>query len=108
VPIDRPVRALIQSSDVLHSFYIPSFRTKMDAVPGRYTDLWFQATKAGDFPIFCAEYCGTSHSDMLSHVVVHPPGEYEKVLAQTCVDADSKVGAPPGKDLFNRQRCPTR
>jgi cytochrome c oxidase subunit II len=107
VPIDRDVRMLISSIDVLHALYIPSFRTKMDAVPGRYTDMWFQATKAGDYPIFCAEYCGTSHSDMLSHVIVHPAGEYEKWLSKTCVDADSKVGAPRGKDLFDRQGCST-
>ncbi len=107
VPVDRSVRMLISSVDVLHSLYIPSFRTKMDAVPGRYTDLWFQATKAGDYPIFCAEYCGTSHSDMLSHVVVHPAGEYEKWLNKACVDADSKVGPERGKDLFERQGCST-
>ena len=107
VPIDRPVRMLISSVDVLHALYIPSFRTKMDAVPGRYTDMWFQATRAGDYPIFCAEYCGTSHSDMLSHVIVHPAGDYEKWLNKACVDADSKVGPERGKDLFDRQGCST-
>jgi len=107
VPIDRPVRMLISSVDVLHALYIPSFRTKMDAVPGRYTDMWFQGTRAGDYPIFCAEYCGTSHSDMLSHVIVHPAGEYEKWLNKACVDADSKSGPERGKDLFDRQGCAT-
>ncbi len=107
VPIDRPVRMLISSVDVLHALYIPSFRTKMDAVPGRYTDLWFQATKAGEYPIFCAEYCGTSHSDMLSHVTVHPAGEYETWLDKTCKEADSETGAPRGAKLFERQGCST-
>lgn len=107
VPIDRPVRMLISSVDVLHALYIPSFRTKMDAVPGRYTDLWFQATKAGDYPIFCAEYCGTSHSDMLSHVVVHPPGEYETWLRGACEKADSLVGPERGKKLYTQQGCDT-
>jgi cytochrome c oxidase subunit 2 len=107
VPIDRPVRMLISSVDVLHALYIPAFRTKMDAVPGRYTDLWFQATKAGDYPLFCAEYCGTSHSDMLSHVIVHPPGEYETWLDKTCKEADSETGAPRGAKLFERQGCST-
>jgi cytochrome c oxidase subunit 2 len=79
----------------------------MDAVPGRYTDLWFQATKPGDYPIFCAEYCGTSHSDMLTHVVVHPPGEYEKWLDATCKAADSDVGAPRGAKLYEKQGCNT-
>ena len=107
VPIDRPVRMLINSVDVLHALYIPAFRTKMDAVPGRYTDLWFHATKAGDYPIFCAEYCGTSHSDMLAHAIVHPPGEYEKWLDDSCKKADSLVGPERGKQLFTKQGCDT-
>jgi len=107
VPIDRPVRMLISSVDVLHALYIPSFRTKMDAVPGRYTDMWFQATKAGDYPIFCAEYCGTSHSDMLSHVTVHPAGEYETWLKGACEKADSMVGPERGKKLYSQQGCET-
>ncbi len=56
VPVNTPVRVLIASEDVLHSLYFPSFRTKMDAVPGRYTQLWFTATRTGTFHIFCAEY----------------------------------------------------
>ena len=107
VPIDRPVRMLISSVDVLHALYIPSFRTKMDAVPGRYTDLWFQATKPGDYPIFCAEYCGTSHSDMLSHVVVHPAGQYEAWLRGACEKADSMGGPARGKKLYSQQGCET-
>lgn len=107
VPIDRPVRMIISSVDVLHALYIPAFRTKMDAVPGRYTDLWFQATKAGDYPLFCAEYCGTSHSDMLTHVVVHPAGEYETWLKTACEKADSMVGPERGKKLFTQQGCDT-
>jgi len=107
VPVDRPVRMLISSVDVLHALYIPSFRTKMDAVPGRYTDMWFQATKPGEYPIFCAEYCGTSHSDMLSRVVVHPPGEYETWLKGACEKADSLVGPERGKKLYSQQGCET-
>ena len=107
VPIDRPVRMLISSVDVLHALYIPSFRTKMDAVPGRYTDMWFQATKAGDYPIFCAEYCGTSHSDMITRVVVHPKGGYEKWLASTIAAADSLTGKDRGAMLYEKQGCST-
>lgn len=107
VPIDRPVRMIISSVDVLHALYIPAFRTKMDAVPGRYTDLWFQATKAGDYPLFCAEYCGTSHSDMLAHVIVHPPGGYEKWLDGACKAADSLEGPERGKQLYTKQGCDT-
>src|SRR5450755_4578790 len=107
VPVNTPVRMVINSVDVIHSLYIPSFRTKMDAVPGRYTDLWFKATQVGEFPIFCAEYCGTSHSDMLSRVVVHPPGGYEKWLARTIAQADSLTGVDRGKMLYEKQGCST-
>ncbi|HYP99227.1 MAG TPA: cytochrome c oxidase subunit II [Polyangiaceae bacterium] len=107
VPVNTPVRMVINSVDVLHSLYIPSFRTKMDAVPGRYTDLWFKATQVGEFPIFCAEYCGTSHSDMITRVVVHPPGEYEKWLAKTIAAADSLTGVDRGKMLYEKQGCST-
>ncbi len=68
---NQPTRLLIQSQDVLHSFYVPAFRIKRDAVPGRYTKIWFTPTKAGEFLALCTEFCGTSHSDMLSRVVVH-------------------------------------
>ena len=70
VPANRPVRLLITSRDVLHSFFVPSFRIKMDAVPGRYTQTWFEATKPGTYQILCTEYCGLSHSKMLGEVVV--------------------------------------
>jgi cytochrome c oxidase subunit 2 len=107
VPVDRPVRMVINAVDVLHSFYIPNFRVKMDAVPGRYTDLWFQATKAGDFPVLCAEYCGTSHSNMLTHVIVHPPGGYEAWLDE---QKNKLLSMPPeelGKLLYEKQGCST-
>ncbi len=107
VPVNTAVRMIINSVDVIHSLYIPSFRTKMDAVPGRYTDLWFKATQTGEFPIFCAEYCGTSHSDMLSRVVVHPPGGYEKWLAATIAQADSLTGKDRGAMLYEKQGCST-
>jgi cytochrome c oxidase subunit 2 len=74
----KNVRILIKSTDVLHSLYIPEFRVKMDAVPGRYTDLWFKPEISGTYPIYCTEYCGKSHSDMLSQVVVHEGDGYDK------------------------------
>ena len=107
VPVNKPVRIIIHSVDVLHSLYLPNFRVKMDAVPGRYTDLWFQATKTGDFPIFCAEYCGTSHSDMLSHVIVHPPGEYEKWLVEQKKKMEEIPLPELGKLLYQKQGCAT-
>jgi cytochrome c oxidase subunit 2 len=78
VPAHRPVRLLITSRDVLHSWYVPAFRTKMDAVPGRYSQTWFEATMTGTFPIYCAEYCGTGHSMMLGEVIVMEPEEYDQ------------------------------
>jgi cytochrome c oxidase subunit 2 len=70
VPINKPVKMLMSSEDVLHSFFIPNFRVKQDVVPGMYTSVWFEAKVPGKHQIFCAEYCGTSHSGMLAKLVV--------------------------------------
>ncbi len=70
VPVGRPVRILMSSTDVLHSFFIPAFRVKQDVLPNRYSAVWFEATKTGVYDIFCTEYCGTSHSGMLGKVHV--------------------------------------
>ncbi|HEY3500295.1 MAG TPA: cytochrome c oxidase subunit II [Polyangiaceae bacterium] len=105
VPVDRPVRVVLHSVDVLHSLFIPNFRVKMDAVPGRYTDLWFQATKVGEFPIFCAEYCGTSHSDMITRVVVHEPGGYEKWLDEMKRKSEDMPLPELGKLVYEKQGC---
>ncbi|NOK06835.1 MULTISPECIES: cytochrome c oxidase subunit II [Myxococcus] len=82
VPANRPVRLLITSRDVLHSFYVPSFRIKMDALPGRYTQIWFEATKPGTYQVLCTEYCGLSHSKMLAEVVVLPQEEYDNWIQE--------------------------
>jgi cytochrome c oxidase subunit 2 len=105
VPVNKNVRVVIQSLDVLHSLYVPNFRVKMDAVPGRYTDLWFRATVPGKYPIFCAEYCGTSHSDMLSEVVVHPPGGYEKWVKEQIEIANNLPPVELGKRVYEKQGC---
>lgn len=80
VPKDQPVRLLMTSKDVIHSFYIPAFRVKKDVVPGRYTSVWFTAIEEGDFPVFCTEYCGDEHSSMLAVVRVVPADQYEKAV----------------------------
>lgn len=80
VPRGRNVKLLITSRDVVHSFYVPAFRLKQDAVPGRYTTAWFNATHDGSFPVYCAEYCGLDHSRMWARVVVVEPDEYEQWL----------------------------
>lgn len=80
VPINQPVRLIMSSRDVIHSFYIPAFRTKQDVVPGRYTALWFEANKLGDFQVFCTEYCGDGHSAMLAKVHVLSKEKFEEWL----------------------------
>jgi cytochrome c oxidase subunit 2 len=105
VPVDTPVRLVITSDDVIHSLYIPAFRLKKDAVPGRYTKMWFRATQPGDFQIFCAEYCGTSHSDMLARTIVHPPGEFEKWLENASNFLDKMSPAEAGEKLFKQRGC---
>ncbi|MDY7232101.1 cytochrome c oxidase subunit II [Hyalangium rubrum] len=82
VPANRPVRLLITSRDVLHSFYVPAFRIKMDALPGRYTQIWFEATKPGTYQVLCTEYCGLSHSKMLAEVVVLAPEDFEEWMKE--------------------------
>jgi len=81
VPVGQPVKLLIGSEDVIHSVYIPAFRVKMDAVPGRTTTLWFEATKPGRYRLFCAEYCGMKHSGMIGEIIVLGPGDFQTWLA---------------------------
>ena len=80
VPVDRPVKLIMTSRDVIHSFFIPSFRIKQDAVPGMYSYLWFEARKKGSFYVFCAELCGTGHSNMIAKVNVLSLEEWEHWL----------------------------
>ncbi len=105
IPVGRPVKLIMTSQDVIHSFYIPAFRVKQDVLPGRYTTQWFEATKPGEYHLFCAEYCGTSHSGMIGKVVAMDPADYEKWLSGA-----SNLGiamASGGADLFERYGCRT-
>src|SRR5262249_18585020 len=104
VPVGRSVKLTMTSEDVIHSFFVPAFRVKADVVPGRYSPLWFEATKPGSYHLFCAEYCGTEHSGMIGHVVVMEPAEYQAWLS----------GGPPaaalasaGQALFEQLGCIT-
>lgn len=90
VPIGQAVRLTMTSEDVIHSFYIPAFRMKFDVVPGRYTTSWFEATKIGEYHLFCAEYCGTEHSGMIGKIVVMEPADFQRWLAE----APPVVGQP--------------
>jgi cytochrome c oxidase subunit 2 len=80
VPIGRPVKLVMTSQDVIHSFYVPALRIKHDVLPGRYESLWFTATRTGAFHLFCSEYCGTDHSRMGGEVVVMEPAAYGRWL----------------------------
>ena len=76
VPAGKPVKFLLSASDVLHGFYLPDFRVKMDMIPGRVTTLWVQPDRPGSYQIFCTVYCGTGHSNMLARLIVMPQAEY--------------------------------
>jgi cytochrome c oxidase subunit 2 len=103
IPTGRPIKITITSEDVLHSLYFPSFRTKMDAIPGRYTELWFEAQKVGTYHIFCAEYCGTKHSGMIGSVTVMEPADYQAWLA----GGTGGTLAERGNALFQQLACST-
>jgi cytochrome c oxidase subunit II len=102
VPIDVPVRLVMTSQDVIHSFFVPAFRMKKDVLPGRYTETWFRATKLGSFHLFCAEYCGSEHSRMTGHIVVLPQEEYGRWLAAQ-PQADNL--AKEGEAIFQARGC---
>lgn len=102
VPIGKPVRLIMSSRDVIHSFYIPAFRTKQDVVPGRYTALWFEANKLGDFQVFCTEFCGTGHSSMLAKLHVLPQDEFNEWLQNDPYKGLSNIEI--GQNIFS-QKC---
>src|SRR5262245_19226462 len=81
VPVGRPIKLIMTSEDVIHSLYVPAFRVKHDVIPGRYSVLWFEATKTGSFHLFCTEYCGTEHSGMVGEVIVMEPADYQAWLS---------------------------
>ena len=104
VPLGRAVKVTFTSEDVLHSMFFPAFRTKADAIPGRYSSVWFTPTKLGDFHLFCAEYCGTRHSGMVGRVVVMEPAAYQAWLTGGVVGGSL---AQRGEQLFNDLSCNT-
>ncbi len=104
VPVGRAVKLVITSEDTIHSFFIPAFRVKKDAVPGRYNYAWFRATKTGTFHLFCTEYCGTEHSKMIGRVVVMEPEEYQVWLSGGPVPESPVL---QGERLFTELNCIT-
>ncbi|MGB9233957.1 MAG: cytochrome c oxidase subunit II [Terriglobales bacterium] len=103
VPTGQNVKLIMTSQDVIHSFFIPAFRIKQDVLPGRYTTLWFKATKPGVYHLFCAEYCGTMHSGMGGSIVVMEPQEY----AQWMAGNGSPALQETGQQLFSSLGCST-
>ena len=106
VPVGRAVRVQMISQDVIHSLYFPAFRVKQDVLPGRYTQLWFEPTKVGDYHIFCAEYCGTEHSGMIGTVHVMTPEDYQSWLSGA-TGGTAQSPAQAGEQLFTQSGCPT-
>jgi len=124
LPLGQPVRLIMTSQDAIHSFFVPAFRLKQDVLPGRYTALSFTPTKAGEFRLLCAEYCGSAHSQMLGRIVVMRPSDYARWLGSAtqtqslaqhgfarfralgcsgCHDANSTVHAPFLTGLLGRE-----
>ncbi len=104
VPLGQPIQLTMTSEDVIHSFYVPAFRIKADVLPGRYTTVWFEATKAGSYQLFCAEYCGAEHSRMIGRVVVMEPRDYEIWLSGR---EPGKPLVASGEELFQLSACHT-
>jgi cytochrome c oxidase subunit II len=104
VPVGRPVKLIMGSEDVLHSYYIPAFRVKADVIPGRYNNLWFTAKKPGRYHLFCAEYCGTKHSGMIGWIVAMEPSDFQQWLSGGRTE-DSPTAA--GAKLFQDLVCNT-
>jgi cytochrome c oxidase subunit 2 len=104
VPIGRDVKMIMTSQDVIHSFFVPAFRIKQDVVPGRYTTLWFHATKAGTYHLFCSQYCGTQHSGMIGWITVMQPRDYQAWMSGA---AGNQPLAVTGEKLFTELGCVT-
>jgi len=104
VPMGVPIKMIMTSEDVIHSFYVPAFRVKQDVLPGRYTTLWFEATKPGEYHLFCAEYCGAEHAKMGGKVIVLKPEDYAAWLAGKKPETTMLAS---GAELFESLACHT-
>ena len=102
VPIGRPVKLIMGSEDVIHSFFVPDFRVKVDVVPGRYNTLWFTASQPGRYHIFCTQYCGTKHSSMIGWVTAMDPAEYQAWLSS---ESSGSSMSNSGARLFQDLAC---
>lgn len=104
IPVNRNIKLIMGSEDVIHNFYVPDFRVKMDVVPGRYNTLWFRPTAVGRYRLYCSQYCGTNHAEMTGWVTVMDPADYSAWLADETGDTNP-VSA--GEKLFTQLACNT-
>jgi cytochrome c oxidase subunit 2 len=105
VPTGRNIKLILASEDVIHDFFVPAFRVKMDVVPGHYNTMWFRPTKPGRYHFFCSQYCGTNHAVMGGWVTVMDPSDYAAWLSgSTGGDVDPVVA---GEKLFVEKACAT-
>jgi cytochrome c oxidase subunit 2 len=104
IPVGQPIKLTMTSEDVIHDFFIPAFRVKKDVVPGRYSTIWFEATKTGRYHFYCAQYCGTNHSHMRGYVIVMKPDDYERWLSG---GAQAQTMASAGAALYDQFGCIT-
>jgi cytochrome c oxidase subunit 2 len=105
VPVDRPIKLLLSSKDVIHSFYVPDFRIKMDVLPNRYTITWFQAKNVGEYNLFCAEYCGRGHSQMIGTVKVVNEREFADWLEAGSGSGEGVSPVELGAKLYKSKAC---
>jgi len=104
VPVGRPVKMIMTSEDVIHDLFMPAFRVKADVIPGRYSHMWFEATKPGEYHLFCAEYCGTKHSGMIGRVIVMQQDDFQAWLTSSTQEGSL---ASAGGKLFQDLACNT-
>jgi cytochrome c oxidase subunit II len=110
IPVGQSIELMMTSEDVIHSFYVPAFRTKQDVIPGRYSTLWFHAIRTGTYHLFCAEYCGAQHANMVGSVIVMEPAGYQEWLRGGDQQAPNGPQTPEsmaqaGQLLFQRNGC---
>jgi cytochrome c oxidase subunit 2 len=101
--VGRPVKLMLTSEDVIHDFFVPAFRTKIDVIPGRYVFTWYRPTRLGTYHLFCSQYCGTGHAEMIGTVIVEEPAEHERWLNS---HAEGSL-ALAGRKLFLKLQCVT-
>jgi cytochrome c oxidase subunit 2 len=108
VPVGKPIKMLLSSQDVIHSFFVPDFRVKMDVLPNRYTLTWFEAINTGEYQIYCTEYCGKGHSEMLGKVIVKSELDYNTWLEESVMDIPEGMALEDaGAILYKSKACVT-